>query len=108
MFQKIVHYIDKKHFGDQVLIYLGNVNQGRVYFVIIKDREEIVFYFVNSNLERMYPVNSYIGSQITLDFNAVPDALDIACDIDFSQYGYSKCPLFLMRLISDNIQEYKN
>ena len=57
---KILHFVDKKHFGNQVLVYKGKNKNEDIFFVIIKDREEIVYFLLDSNLEKMYPMNSYI------------------------------------------------
>ena len=56
MYKKLGCFKDKKNFGNQVIVYKGKQD----YFVVIKDREEIVYYFVDDNLEKMYPMNSYI------------------------------------------------
>ena len=40
---KILHYIDKNHFGNQVLVYEGKNKAEDIYLLIIKDREETVF-----------------------------------------------------------------
>ena len=104
MFHKIVHFIDKKHFGDQVLIYKGDIKNQNIYFVIIKDREELVYFFVDSSLEKEYPMNAYINSLgINIDLKNIPQHLDIVFDVDLSHYGYSKCSSFLVKLIHDSI-----
>ena len=101
---KIIHFVDKKHFGNQVLVYKGRNKKEYVYFVVIKDREEIVYFLVDSNLEKMYPVNSYIRSlKIDVNLQSISEYLDIVFDIDLSKYGYSKCSDFIVKLISDNI-----
>lgn len=101
--QKILHYLDKKHFGNQVLVYWGKGKNGELYFVIMKDRDEVVYFFVDDRLEKMYPVNSYIealGLEINI-FDA-PDNIDIQFEKDLSHIGYTKCPLFLSELIKQN------
>lgn len=102
--QKILHYLDKKHFGNQVLVYRGKGKSGELYFVVMKDRDEIVYFFVDDRLEKMYPVNSYIealGLEINI-FDA-PNEIDIQFDKDLSNWGSAKCPLFLSELIKQNI-----
>lgn len=103
--KKILHYLDKKHFGNQVLVYKGKCKNGELYFIVMKDRDEIVYFFVDECLEKMYPVNSYIeilGIEIDI-FNA-PNNIDIQFDKDLSNYGSAKCPLFLSELIKQNIR----
>ena len=105
MFQKIIHFVDEKHFGDQVIIYEGEIKESKVYFTVIKDREEVVYFFVDENLKKMYPVNSYILSVgVDIDIYNIPEYLDLIFDIDLSRYGYSKCSDFLVKLIQNNIQ----
>ena len=101
---KIIHFVDKQHFGDQVIVYCGNIRDDRVYFVIIKDRGEIAYFFVDNSLRRIYPVNSYIKSiGFELDINQTPNVIDIQFDIDLSRYGSSACPFFLSNLIKQNV-----
>ena len=98
--QKITHFIDEKHFGDQVLVYKGHGKNGELYFVIVKDRDEIAFFFIDEGLETMYPANSYIDSLgIEIDMSTAPNHLDVDFDIDLSHYGGSKCPVFISELI---------
>ena len=102
MFKKILYHYDKKHFGDQTLVYKGYYDQDVIYFVAITDRGEPSHYFVDSNLEKMYPVNSYIDRLgINIDFNNIPDYLDFTIDIDLSRYGCSECCYSLAKLIRD-------
>ena len=116
MFKKILYHLDKKHFGNQTLVYKGDYKQNVIYFVAITDRGEPAYYFVDSNLEKMWPVNSYIDrlgisigfpniridrSEISITFHNTQDCLDF--DIDLSHYGYSHCSDFLVKLIQNNI-----
>lgn len=50
MYKKIGLYKDKKNFGNQVIVYKSKQD----FFVVIKDREETVYYFVDDNLEKIY------------------------------------------------------
>lgn len=101
---KLFHFIDEKHFGNQVLVYKGKNRNEDIYFLIIKDREEIVFYFVDKNLERMYPINSYIDSLgIRIDLSNIPERININFNLDLSKYGCSKLPLFFYDLLKHNI-----
>ena len=117
MFKKILYHLNKKHFGNQTLVYKGDYAQNVIYFVAITDRGEPAYYFVDSNLEKMWPVNSYIDrlgisigfhnihinrSEISISFHNTQDCLDFDIDIDLSKYGYSKCPPFLVKLIREN------
>ena len=103
MFQKILYHLDKQHFGNQILVYKGYYEQNDIYFVAITDRGEPAYFCVDSNLEKMFPVNSYIDRLgLDIDFNNIQDSLDFTIDIDLSKYGYSKCSPFIAKLISEN------
>lgn len=106
MFTKIIHYIDERHFGDQVIIYTGKNKNEDVYFAIIKDREEVVYFLLDSDLKKMYPINLYnqfIKNNIA--FPNMPKHIDIDFDIDLSNLGQSKCSDFLVRLIRSSIHQ---
>ena len=103
MFKKIIYHYDKKHFGDKTVVYKGYYKQNVIYFVAITDRGEPSYCFVDPNLEKMWPVDSYINRLgIDIDFNNIPDYLDFTIDIDLSRYGYSECYLFFAKLIREN------
>ena len=103
MFQKILYHLDKQHFGNQILVYKGYYEQNDIYFVAITDRGESAYFCVDSNLEKMFPINSYIDRLgLDIDFNNIQDSLDFTIDIDLSKYGYSKCSPFIAKLISEN------
>ena len=109
MFVKIVYYKDKKHFGDQLLIYKGKIRDENIYFVVMQDRGEIVYFFVSDNLKRLYPMNTYISSlKINITFDDIPEYIDADFDIELSKYGYSNCPYFLYKLIEKHIKDNNN
>ena len=56
MYTKLGYYKDKKNFGNQIVLYGNDDN----FLVIINDRGELSYFFVDSNIEKMYPVNSYM------------------------------------------------
>lgn len=99
---KIIHFVDKKHFGNQVFVYKGKNKNEDVYLTVIKDREETVFFLLDSKLEKMYPINSCFNN-CDLSIQNMPDYLDINLDIELSKLGYSKCSDFIVKLIKDNI-----
>lgn len=100
---KIIHFFDKKHFGNQVLVYEGKNKNEDVYLAVIKDREEIVYFLLDSNLEKIYPINLYsYFKKHEIPLHNLPEHLDIALDIDLSKLGYSKCSDFIVKLIRDN------
>lgn len=101
---KIIHFVDKQHFGNQIFVYCGNIRSDRIFFIIMKDREEIVYFFVDNSLQRIYPVNSYIELiGFEFDINRAPNVIDIQFDIDLSHYGSSACPFFLSNLIKQYV-----
>ncbi len=97
---KLFHFIDNKHFGNQVLVYKGKNTNEEIYLLVIKDREEIVYYFVDKKLEHMYPINSYIDSLgITIDLNNVPEKINVNFHFDLSNYGCFKLPMYFYELL---------
>lgn len=104
MMRIILHFTDKQNFGNQIIVYTGSGRDGELFFVIIADRDEIAYYFVDKNLEKMYPANSYIASlRFEYNIHKAQTNLDIEFDIDLSRYGSSKCPAFLSELILQHI-----
>ena len=104
MMRKILHFVDKQNFGNQVVVYTGKIRHNETYFVVMKDREEIVYSFLDNNLERLYPVDTYIASLgYKFDINELQDNIDVQFDIDLTRYGSSPCPVFLSELIKQNI-----
>ena len=100
MLFKLFHFVDKKHFGDQVLVYKGNSKDQNIYFVIMKDREEIVYSIVDDNTKRLYPMDTYIHRKgIHVNLDNIPDSINTELELDLSKYGYSDCPKFLSELI---------
>lgn len=96
MYEKIGYYKDKKNFGNQIVIYKGENN----YLVIIKDRDEISYYFVDNNITNLYPMNSYMKKiGFIYDFNVFESQIKNCFDLELSKYGYSACPDHLKNLI---------
>ena len=106
MFFKIGHFIDKKHFGNQVVVYKGKNHGEDIYFLVIKDREEVVYFLVNENTDNWYPVNSLVnGWKINISFEYIPSVINLNLDIDLSKYGSSSCPQFIRKIINDAIPQ---
>ena len=100
MFVKIIYFIDEKHFGDKLLVYKGKIRDDTVYFIVMQDRSETAYFFLDDNLKRLYPMNTYIKSLgINISFDNIPKSISTYFDIDLSKYGYSDCPTFLAKLI---------
>ena len=93
MYKKLGYYEDKKCFGDQVIVYKSEQN----FFIVIKDREETVYFFVDNYLEKLYPVNSYM-KKLGFVYNDKMQLINFPT-IDLSFYGYSKCPEHLRETI---------
>ena len=98
MYKKLGFYKDNKNFGNQVIVYKGRQD----YFVVIKDREEIVYYFIDDNLENLYPMNSYI-TKIGFVYSEEINVID-CINIDLSLYGHSNCPEYLREIIQNIIK----
>ena len=97
MYKKLGCYKDKKNFGNQVIVYKSNKD----YFVIIKDREEVVYYLVDDNINKLYPMNSYMKK---IGFVYCEESNDLNCfDIDLSLYEHSNCPEYLQKIIKNMI-----
>ena len=106
MFLKIIYFIDEKHFGDKTLVYKGKIKDDNIYFVVMQDRGETAYFFVYDNLNRLYPMNTYINSLgIEITFDNIPECINIDFDIDLSKYGYSSCPQFLYGLIQNYVKD---
>lgn len=98
MYKKIGVYIDKKNFGSKIIVYKGSQD----YFVVIKDREETVYYFVDDNLEKIYPMNSY-AKKIGFIYRKEINLIDFT-NIDLSLYGHFTCPEYLRKIIQNIIK----
>ena len=98
MYKKLGFYKDKKNFGNQVIVYKSKQD----YFVVIKDREETVYYFVDDNLEKIYPMNSYI-TKIGFVFREEINVID-CINVNLSLYGHSNCPEYLRKIIQNIIK----
>ena len=98
MYKKLGFYKDQKNFGNQVIVYKGKQD----YFVVIKDREETVYYFVDDNLEKIYPMNSYI-TKIGFVFKEEINVID-CINVNLSLYGHSNCPEYLRKIIQNIIK----
>lgn len=102
MYKKLGCYIDKKNFGNKVIVYKGEQD----YFIVIKDREEIVYYFVDNNIEKLYPMNSYMKN---IKFAYNEEINDIDCiSVSLSSYGYSNCTKHLKIIIKNIIASSLN
>ena len=95
MFIKIGVYLDKKHFGNRVIIYSGD----KGYLLIIKDRDEIGYFFVDNTMNKIYPVNSYMRNIGFVCDTENPIEQIHPFDIDISTYGYYVCPEHLKKII---------
>ena len=96
MYKIIGNYRDRKCFGDQVFIYKSEDN----FLVILTDRGELAYFVVDFEMEKMYPINTYMKNNgLCFDINNAVDHINIAIDIDFSKYGYTKCPDYLNAII---------
>jgi len=101
MYKKLGFYKDKKNFSNQVIVYKSKQD----YFVVIKDREETVYYFVDDNLEKIYPMNSYI-TKIGFVFREEINVIDCV-NVNLSLYGHSNCPKYLRKIIQNIIKSKK-
>ena len=96
MYNIIIHFKDKKHFGSQIAIYKSEIN----YLIIIKDRDEQSYYFLDNKLEFFYPMNTYMKNiNFNFDFDNVKEKINQSFELDLSQYGSSVCPEFVKNLI---------
>ena len=96
MYTKIGLYLDNKHFGSKIVVYKGSKD----YLLIIKDRDGLGYFFVNNEVNKIYPVNSYmehIGFIYNID---IPDEQLNTFDIDLSVWGYSSFPKYLKEIIN--------
>lgn len=101
MYKKLGFYKDKKNFGNQVIVYKGIQD----YFVVIKDREETVYYFVDDNLEKIYPMNLYF-TKIGFVYREEINVID-CINVDLSLYGHSNCSKYLRKIIQNIIKSKK-
>ena len=97
MYNRICLFTDKRHFGVRVAVYKGENN----YFVIIMDRDDKAYFFVDKDVDKMYPVNSYIDKMMS-DYDFVSQQIENRFDIDLSKYGFSACPDWLKKAILAN------
>lgn len=84
MYKKIIHYKDKQHFGDEVVVYQGEDN----FFIVSTDRGILSCFFIDLRLTRLYPV----ALNLNFDIKHCPDQLDYDFDIDLNIRGYGTCP----------------
>ncbi len=92
MYRKLGCYRDKKNFGNQVIVY----KRSQDYLIIIKDRDEIVYYLVDNNIKKLYPINSYMNK---IGFVYCEENEIDGFDINLSLYGHSNCPEYLQKII---------
>ena len=96
MYKKIVQFVDKDHFGDKIVIFQGKDN----YFIIMCDRGETAYFFLDNALQYLYPVNSYIRNiGYQYKFEESNDTIEIDFKIDLVKYGHMQCPEYLKKLI---------
>ena len=96
MYKKVIQLKEKNFFGNQIAIFQSDDN----YFVIMDDRGEIVYFFLDKNLQYLYPVNSYIkkiGYQY--EFEKPIETIGFDFKIDLNQYGHSPCPEYLKEIV---------
>jgi hypothetical protein len=90
MYRRISQSEDGTHFGTQITIYKSENN-----FLVIEDgRDGRIHYFADLQLTRLYPVK--LHAQI----NTAEATLDYTWDIDLQKCGFSKCPDWVLSLIS--------
>lgn len=99
MYNKIYDFYDKKHFGARIVIYEGPEN----YLVISTDREYQTYDFLDKDLKKRYPADSYMKSiGFVYDIEKRQEILDITFDMDFEYYGYATCEDFYIDIIKNN------
>lgn len=97
MYKKIIYLNDKKHFGNELVVYKGEIN----YLIIINDRDGQAYYFVDNKFEFLYPMNTYMKNiNFNFDFNNIKEEIDQSFNLDLSHYGHSVCPEFIKTLIN--------
>ena len=96
MYNKIVHFVDEKNFGSEVIVYKSNKN----YFVITIEFGIKSYNFLDLNLNNMYPINSYIEKiGFKYEENIENDNLDYEFDVDLQKYFCIPIPEWLKKLI---------
>lgn len=98
MYRKLLEHTDKKNFGARTTIYHGDDN----YFIILSDRDGETYWFLDLDMERLYPVNTYLKSiGFSCDRNRLGKAFNDMFDVDLSKLGSSDCPKWLRDLIKE-------
>ena len=105
MYTRIVLHKDKENFGNTVVVYKSSSN----YLVITKDRDEVSYYFLDKDINMMYPMNTYMKQiEFEYSFENADVQLDRIFDVDLSMYGSSICPDNLKKLVIDSSKNKKN
>ena len=96
MYKKIGYHKDKNCFGNKMVVYRNETH----YLVITEDRGEMGYFFVDSNVEFLYPAQTYMKRiGFSYDFSHLNPEIDNDFEIDLSKYGGSVCPRHLKDFI---------
>lgn len=99
MFKKVFESIDVKNFGNITQIYKSD----NMYLVIVLDRGETAFYFVDVKMQYLYPVNTLFQSiHYKHSFKKDISTILIDDDIDLTKYGHTVCPSIIRNMIQKN------
>lgn len=99
MYKKFVRFKDKKSFGNEVIVFRSEEN----FLIIIIERGTKAYYFVDIDVEYLYPVDSYMKNiNFVYDEKSEKAVLDYSFDIDLKKYGSTRCPEWLKSLIKSN------
>ena len=90
MYRRIVQIKDDKHFGTETTIYKSEEN----FLVIVDGRDGRECYFVDLEINNLYPVNLY-----TSNIKTEETEIDCIFDINWRKYGFSKCPDWVRSLL---------
>lgn len=90
MYRRIAQYKDDKHFGTETTIYKSEEN----FLIIVDGRDGREYYFVDLELNNLYPVNLHVNKINTEDVE-----LDYKFEIAWRKYGFSKCPDWVLSLL---------
>lgn len=104
MYKKIIHYTDKKHFGEECVIYKG---EDKYLLFEFAGRDRGVYpYFVDLELKRRYPAFTYMKQiNFVYDTNELKEEIDCVFDIDLERYGSGECPEWLRYLIQNGVPQ---
>ena len=65
--------------------------------MVINDRGETAYFFVDHELKKYYPMNTYMR-KIGFEFDEEKDVIP-EFDINFSLYGFGECPIHFIEVI---------